>query len=293
MVAFLRSWAWEPVVLVGIAAGAGLYVLGWRRLAATRRGGAAVARWRAAAYFAGLILVGVALLSPIATFTSLFFFMHMIQHMLLISAAPLLLLGSPLVPLLWALPRGPRRELGLLFVPSGWLQSGLHFLTHPVFTLVIFVATLAVWHVPSFYDEAQGHNLIHETEHLMFLGASGLYWWPVIHPWGGKRRLSYGMGIFYIAPNMVVQNAIGMVLTFVQQPVYQTYLNVPRLWNISVVLDQQLAGAVMGLLGAAINIVALSALVALFLRGDQAAARARKAARRHATGASGPVEGSR
>lgn len=279
--------------MVGLAAAAGLYLLGWRRLAATRRGGSVVPRWRAAAYFAGLLLVGVGLLSPIATFSSLFLFMHMIQHMLLIMAAPLILLGSPLVPLLWALPRGLRRELGLLFVPSGWLHTVLHYLTNPVVTLLIFVVALAVWHVPSFYDQAQGHNLIHETEHLMFLGASALYWWPVIHPWGGKRRLGYGMAILYIAPNMVVQNAIGMVPTFAQQPVYQTYLNVPRLWNISVVLDQQLAGAVMGVLGAAMNIVALSAVVALFLGDDQSTTRAQKAARRRAANAPGPTAGPR
>lgn len=262
--AFLLSWSWEPPIVLGLLLGAGMYALGWRRLAATRRGRSALPAWRACCYGAGLGLIALALLSPVAAFTPVFFFMHMIQHMLLLTAAPLLLLSSPLVPLLWALPKRWRKELGLLFVPSGPLHAAFHAVTHPAVCATVFVLTLGLWHAPTFYDAAQGRSLIHDLEHLLFLGSGTLYWWPVIHPAGGKRRLSYGMGLFYLAPNVVVQNAIGMVLTFADHPLYQTYLHVPRLWGISVVLDQQLAGAVMGIMGTVVNAVAMTALFFLF-----------------------------
>jgi cytochrome c oxidase assembly factor CtaG len=197
-----------------------------------------------------------------------FFFMHMLQHMLLLMAAPLLLLASPLVPVLWALPGRLRREIGLLFVPSGTLHAVSHAVTHPIVGAAVFVLTLGMWHAPAFYDAAQGKGLIHDLEHLMFLGSGFLYWWPLIHPAGGRRRLSFGLGLFYLAPSVVVQNAIGMVLTFADRPLYQVYLHVPRLWGISIVHDQQLAGAIMGVLGTWVNLTAMTALVFLLLGGS-------------------------
>jgi putative membrane protein len=254
--------------VLGLALGVALYVTGWRRMTATRRGRAALPAWRAWAYGAGLALVGLALLSPIATFSAVFFFMHMLQHMLLLTAAPLLLLASPLVPVLWALPGRLRREIGLLFVPSGPLHAVSHAVTHPVVGAAVLVTTLGIWHAPSFYDAAQGKGLIHDLEHLMFLGSGFLYWWPLIHPAGGRRRLSYGLGLFYLAPSVVIQNAIGMVLTFADRPLYQAYIHGPRLWGISIVHDQQLAGAVMGALGGGVNLAAMTALVFLLLGGS-------------------------
>src|SRR5450756_584127 len=115
MAAFLGSWSWDPTVVLGLALSAGLYTVGWRRLYRRGLGRPVFPVWRAWCFAGGLASMGLALLSPIEVFSELFFFFHMTQHLLLmLAAAPLLLLGAPLLPVLWALPRSLRVRLGAL-----------------------------------------------------------------------------------------------------------------------------------------------------------------------------------
>ncbi len=146
--------------------------------------------------------IAVALLSPIATYVRFFFFMHMAQHMLLIFvAAPLLWLGAPLLPTLWSLPRVLRRGIGRWGAPGHPVRQVLGLLVHPVVATLVVIGTVATWHVPVFYDPAQGPTPIHELEHLTFLSSALLYWWLVAHPTGGRRRLSRQMAIPYLLPH--------------------------------------------------------------------------------------------
>jgi cytochrome c oxidase assembly factor CtaG len=201
--------------------------------------------------------------------------MHMVQHVLLIVAAPFLLLGSPLLPVLWALPRGLRRPVSLLFSPGSPLYGAFHVLTTPIVAALVYMAALGLWHVPSFYDAAQGRHLIHDLEHLTFLWASLLYWWPVVHPSGGRRRLGYGYAVFYLLVPMLEKHVIGMVLTFASQPLYDTYQQVPRVWGVSLLLDQQLAGATMWASGGIIHLVAIFVVLGLLFRQEEREARGR------------------
>ncbi len=201
--------------------------------------------WRVWSFFAGLATILIALRSPIGVYSELFFFFHMIQHLLLVEvAAPLLLLGAPLLPVMWALPKSARGRVGRLF-GQGPLHSIFTSLTHPFTAVTIYCVTLSVWHMPQFYDAAQGRTAIHDTEHLLFLVTALLFWWPAIHPAGGRRRLSYLGGLVYFAPPFMLGNLIGSLLTFAQHPVYSAYLDVPRVWGISVLQDQQIAGLIM------------------------------------------------
>ncbi|MHB9091961.1 MAG: cytochrome c oxidase assembly protein [Chloroflexota bacterium] len=266
----LSAWSWEPPIVVGLLAAALLYGLGWCRLAGQRRGARALPVWRVWAYSGGLLFMALAMLSPVEAFGEDLLLMHMLQHMLLLSAAPLILLGWPILPVLWALPRGWRRPVGLLMFPRGPLWAFFNALTHPAVAITVYVLVVGVWHVPEFYNAAEGETLIHYVEHLSFLGGALLYWWPVVHPFGGRRRLGFGTAIFYLAPGLVEQNAIGMVLTFADHPLYEHYAHGHGLWDISPVFDQQLAGGAMGLIGAFIHIIAISAILVLFLRVEEA-----------------------
>ncbi|HSH46585.1 MAG TPA: cytochrome c oxidase assembly protein [Longimicrobiales bacterium] len=268
--AFLLSWSFEPTVVVGLALGAWLYIRGWRTLRRRGRGGRSLRPWRAWCYAAGLATVAIALLSPIATFTPLFFFMHMIQHVLLVMvAAPLLLLGAPVVPTMWALPRDARHAVGRIFRRDHPVHRVFHFLTKPPVALALFVLTLVGWHHPALYDAAQGRSLIHDMEHALFFGTALLFWWPVIHPTGGRRRLAYGAGILYIFPAKLAGFALGAFLTLTGTPYYQTYVDAPRLWGISALGDQQLGGLIMWVLGGLIYIVPVLALVMMMMRDDE------------------------
>ena len=270
---FLESWSLDPTVLGGAGLGAALYAYGWRRLRRPGFSHPVLANWRAWCFAGGMATIVLALLSPIDSFSELFFFMHMIQHLLLVEvAAPLMLLGAPLLPLLWALPRRLRVGLGSVFGPSNPLKRVLGFLTHPLMAASLYVGALAVWHLPEFYDAAQGRTVTHDFEHIVFLGTALLYWWPIIHPAGGRRRLGYAAAIPYLLPPMLAGSLIGALLTFARHPLYATYLRVPRVWGISVLQDQQLAGLIMWVPGGLVYIFPIFVLIALLLRQEDRAA---------------------
>lgn len=268
--AFLLSWSFEPTVIVGLALAVGLYVRGWRRLRRRGRGGRILKPWRAWCYGAGLATVVLALLSPIGTFDSIFFFMHMTQHLLLIMvAAPLIWLGAPLIPTMWSFNRTTRRRLGRLFRDDNPVHSVFHFLTHPGIALPVFILVLFIWHWPPLYDAAQGRSWIHDLEHAMFLGSALLFWWPVVHPSGGRRRLSYGAGILYIFPAKIAGFVLGAALTLSTEPFYTTFLDSPSLWGLTPLGDQQLAGLLMWVVGGLLYIVPLLVLVLMMMRQDE------------------------
>jgi putative membrane protein len=266
---FWSAWPVEPVLLVSLTAIACLYWLGWSRLSRVA-GGIAVSTSRAAAFITGLAAMAVALLSPVAVYSERLFFMHMIQHLLLLLIAPpLLLLGKPLVPMLWGLPSSWRRRAGQMLGPSHVLARLGDTLTMPLVAASAFVITIAVWHIPVFYDAAQGRTLTHDLEHLMFFGTALLYWWPVIHPAGGRRRLSYGLAVPYLLPPFLESLVIGVLLTFADRPLYRTYAEMEMPWGFSVVSDQQLGGLIMWIPGGMLFLIPLIGLLTAVLRNEE------------------------
>lgn len=249
--AFLRSWSFEPTILIGLALAAGLYGKGlariWRR--AGRR--TVVSAWRAVAFAVGLLAVFVALLSPIATFGLLLFSMHMVQHLLLtMVAAPLLLLGAPLLPALWALPLPTRRSIGLAFAPAAPLRRTFGWLTRPLPALGLHTLTVLAWHLPPLYDASLRSDLVHYLQHALMFGTALLFWWPVIQPVPGRRGMSYGLTMLYLFAAMVAQaKFLGGLLTFAGQPIYPHYTLVPRIWGLTALGDQQIAGLIMAIGG--------------------------------------------
>jgi len=257
---------------MGLTAVTCLYWLGWCRLHRVA-GGGAVTPPRAASFFAGIIVVALALLSPIAVYSERLFFMHMIQHLLLLLIAPpLLLLGRPLVPSLWGLPTRLRVALGHLLVPGRPLARLGHVITTPLVAVSAFVITIAVWHLPVFYDAAQGRSITHDLEHMMFFCTALLYWWPVIHPAGGQRRLSYALAVPYLLPPFLESMVIGVLLTFAERPLYHTYAEMTMPWGFTVVTDQQLGGLIMWIPGGMLFLIPLTGLLMTLLQGEDSRA---------------------
>ncbi len=244
----LWSWEWEwraDVSAVLLILGA-LYVLGWLRL--RRRGYHRLAGWRGlVAYLAGLLVIAVALMSPIDPMGEQFFFMHMVQHELLIYLAPpLLLVGRALPFSLWGMPRFLRRELSRLLVQESVLRRGLRFLTRPVVAFVLSTAILWLWHHPLAYNLALENDTVHDLEHLSFFLAFLLYWWPLIGSPPQRPQLTTdgARGLYLVAGGM--QSALlGGLITFTNHVVYTYYLTVSRPGGLSLLADQQLGGVVM------------------------------------------------
>lgn len=270
------SWTWEPDLLIGLGLAAGLYAAGWKWVPQEER--SQLAPWRAWCFGAGLLAVATALLSPISTLSGALLFMHMNQHMLLLLSAPLLLLGNPLLPVRWALPAPARLWLERLFARGQPLERLFYFFTHPAVAALLYVGAIGIWHLPTYYDAALGNGLLHEIEHLFFLGTSILFWWTVVYDGGERRRLGYGIGVLYLAAPMLEGNAIGAVLTFASQPLFSTYAEAPRLWGFSVMQDQQLAGLIMWVPGSLLYVIPMILFLTRMVQKEEREARAMEAA---------------
>ena len=275
------TWTWEPDLLVSFVLAAGLYGVGWLRAPEGER--SRLASWRAWCYGIGLLALVVALLSPVAGLSHELLFMHMNQHMLILLAAPLLLLGAPLAAMRWALPESARLWLEGAFAPGQPLQRLFCFFTHPVVAGTLYLGSLGIWHLPAFYDAALGSSYLHELEHLFFLGTSLLFWWTVVYAGGPRRRLGYGLGVLYLALPMLEGNAIGATLTFASYPVYSAYSEGPGMWGLSAMQDQQLAGLIMWVPGSLLYVVPMLLFLVRLVQQEEREAREAEAS----TGADG------
>ena len=218
-----------PVVIVwALAIATTIYGIGVTRLWRAAGRGRGISRLRMLLYAAGTATIGVAILPPLDTLADETFAGHMTQHLLLICvAAPLLVLGKPIIALVWALP-GSWRRMG------GSVTAALNVLGRPSVAWPLSVATLAFWHVPRAYMWATGNDSVHVTEHTLFLVTSCLFWWSVL-PGANGRRAGYGISVLSITAMAMLMGIYGAVLTFAHVPLYGAY----RL------ADQQLAGVIM------------------------------------------------
>lgn len=246
----LTRWSWDPAIIFGVALSAALYARGWLQLKHRHT-------TSAACFAAGLAVVVIALCSPIGVYDGQLFSLHMTEHLLLaLVAAPLLLLGKPLVSLVLGLPRQERRGAARLLK--------VFTLVGPRTAVALYVTAFAVWHLPALYNLAQGQTPIHYLEHATFFATALLFWYPVIHPDGGPRRLPKIAGALYFAPAMVEGTLIGALFTFASRPLYATYSSID---------DQQLAGLIMWIPGGLVYAAAVLALLMSVLREEERACR--------------------
>lgn len=267
---FLEAWVLEPQLIIGLLIPLALYAFGWYRL--QRRGprGLILPKWRAWAFVGGIAALALALISPISGYSEVQFSMHMTQHlMLLMIAPPLLLLGAPLIPTLWALPGSARRWVGQFLSPRHPMHRVFSSLAHPFVAVAAYVSTIAVWHLPGLYDVAQGQTIIHDLQHMSFLGVATLYWWPLVHPTGGRRQLSYALAIPYLLPPFIEGMVIGALVTLSSRPLYATYQGTPDVWGVSTLEDQQIAGLIMWVPGGLMLLIPLFWLLWLALNAEE------------------------
>jgi putative membrane protein len=242
----MSAWNIDPLLIAVLLLAGGLYARGvatvWRRGGT----GALVSRGQVIAYAAGLYVLAVAVLSPLDALAHVLFSAHMVQHVLLmLIAAPLLVLGAPLLPFLWGLPRGARLRLGRGLAARPWLGQVWHAITGPVVVWCILTATLWLWHLPTLYQAAVRHSLVHLLEHATMLGASLLFWWVVLQP-AGRRRVNGGVAVLLVFATKVQSATLGALITFVPNPLYPIYEPGAALWGMTALQDQHLAGLIMG-----------------------------------------------
>ena len=197
-------------------------------------------------FMCGVISVGLAASPPLADFDHRLLCMHMVQHLLLMTIGPpLILLGNPLLSFRYGLPSSIVR-IGLnqfLCRPhTHWLGR---FLAKPLFYWLIATAVLIGWHLPQPFDLAMHSESWHAIEYASFLAAGVLFWIPVVRPWPSKDQWPQWTIPIYLFLATLPCDALSAFLTFCGRVVYPHYLHQQQPLNFSALRDQEAAGALM------------------------------------------------
>lgn len=232
------AWNPDPWLIAALLATAALYAIGLKNLqdGNTRTN---LARWRALAFFGGWLALLAALISPLDALGSMLFSAHMVQHeLLMLVAAPLLVLGKPLAVFVWGLPTSWRSAIARPFRSNFW-QGLWHQLTRPLAAWTIHAVALWGWHAPLLFQASLRNNAIHELQHASFLLSALLFWWALLR---GRTRLSAAL---YVLTTMIHTGVLGALLTFAPEVWYPAYLATTAAWGFSPLEDQQLGGLIM------------------------------------------------
>jgi putative membrane protein len=240
--AVVHAWSFEPWVVFCLALSAALYAAGlarlWRR--AGRGHGVSVAQ--GCAFAAGWLTLLVALVTPLDALGSVLFSAHMVQHeLLMLVAAPLLVLGRPLAAWAWALPQPWRRTTGRVLRHPAW-RIPWQVVTAPLVAWLLHALALWLWHIPALFDAALDNSTLHAWQHLSFLLTALLFWWSVL---GAMTRKDQGVALVSLFTTMVHTGALGAVLALARTPWYGHYFATTSLFGIDALEDQQLGGLIM------------------------------------------------
>jgi putative membrane protein len=259
-----RAWSFEPLVVIGLVSSAALFVIGLSRLWSEAPKRKAVRSWDALCFVGGWLALFVALVSPLHAWGRVLFSAHMSQHeVLMLVAAPLLVLGRPLVVFLWAFPVNWSRRLGNL-AKVGWVQGAWRLFTIPLVAWLVHAIALWVWHVPVLFDAVLHKEWVHTLQHLSFLISALLFWWALIH--GPQGAMGYGAAVLYLFTTSIHSGVLGALLTVAGSVWYPSYIGLTSSWGLTPLEDQQLGGLIMWIPAGAVYIVAGLALFAGWLR---------------------------
>ena len=193
---------------------------------------------------AALLLIELALASPLDELADQLLSAHMVQHLLLmLAAAPLLVWSRPLPYFVWLPPRAVRKGIAYLWNCVG-ISRLLRLVKTPAVSWIAFCGTVLFWHVPGIYRWAVGGELRHSLMHLSFLGSALLFWSVVLDP-DRKRRLNHFACALFVLCAALVTGLPGALICFARQPLYVLTANASRHDGLTVLADQQLAGLIM------------------------------------------------
>ncbi|HXH87487.1 MAG TPA: cytochrome c oxidase assembly protein [Gaiellaceae bacterium] len=231
------AWSWNPEALVVVSA----LSIGYFLLTRRRPPG----RWRSASFVASMVLLLAVTVTPVETIgLNYLLSIHLLQNVVLAEWAPALFALAIPAALAAIVPRVP-----------------------PVPALALWLANYAVWHIPVVYDTAlrNPHSLLH-LEHALYFATGVLLWWPIVH---GRHSPGFKAGYLFAA--FALASPIGLLLALIPDAIYDFYVDAPeRLWGLSPITDQQIAGVTMSLEQAFVFFAAFALYFARFFREQDA-----------------------
>lgn len=266
----MPGWTWDGWIVGPLILLLALFLTGWSVLRARMGKGAHMLDWGGWLFLAGWLILAGALMSPLHQLGERSFAAHMVEHeLLMLAAAPLLVLARPLVPMLWAFPGPARRWLGragrsALVLP---LWKGV---TGPLPATLLQAAALWLWHAPALFDRALASSAWHATQHLCFLVAGLIFWTAML-----ARSTPRGVAALCLFATSLVSGALGALMAFALSPWYPRYAALGMApFGLSPVEDQQLAGLLMWVPGGLIHAGAALLLLHGMVRQEESIAHA-------------------
>jgi len=258
---FWQGWNFDPRIAFILG------LLGWRYMDAFWKvwneagQGRGISRRRVVAFWVAVLVLLAALVSPLDALSETLLSAHMIQHLLLILAAPLLLAYALPVPdLIRLLPRMWRQRVARWGHRQHFLGNLWKMLTQPVVIAAGFAFILWGWHLPGLYEAALRSPMLHILEHLSFVASAYLLWWRILDT--RQLRSSIGSAIMLAFVTALHSGLLGVLLLFSASNWYTAYdPSMIRSWGLTPLADQQIAGLLMWLPGSLVYLVAALALL--------------------------------
>jgi putative membrane protein len=254
------AWSEDPWLVLPLFVTAILFLIGSWRLWRRAGPGRGITYWQAACFWAGLSLIGVALVSPLHSLSERMLTAHMVEHeLLMVGAAPLLVLSRPLAVFVWSLPMAVRRWLrsiaGATFVAATWA-----LLTNASAATLLHVTTIFIWHLAPMFEAAIVDPFLHKLQHASFLVTALLFWWSVL----SLPRRQYGVAGLHLFATMIAMSLLGALLALSPELWYPSYSVSPL--GFTPLEDQQLAGLVMWVPACFVYAIAAIVLVGVWIR---------------------------
>lgn len=229
------NWEFNPGVVIPLIISALLYAHGARiqRIRTPRQN---------LYFWSGWTALALALVSPLHSLGEVLFSAHMLQHeILMLVAAPLLVLSRPLATFLWGMPFEWRRAAGQC-AKTDSVRRFWSFLKDPLTAWSLNAAAIWIWHAPFLFELTAKSELAHTAQHLSFFLSALLFWWALFYAHGGK---AYGAAVFYIFTTAVHTSILGALLTFAPHIWYPGYSTTTQAWGLTPLEDQQIGGLIM------------------------------------------------
>ena len=264
---------------------AAIYIAGLRR---RRRSGSPGRTWRHVAFVAGLLLVPLALQSPLDAFSDRLFSVHQAEHLLLRMIAPVLIvIAAPQATLLMGLPNGVRRTVVPALATSVLLRGVFAPLAHPVGALVFFVGAAYVWQIPSLHDRAVQGEDVHTLMHATLIASALFFWWRAFESRTAPPAASHRVRLMMMWLALLTNILLGAWLTLKSRVLYTAYDVPGRAWGITGSSDERIGGAIIWIAGSMMLALALMAVIHSWGRHED------KLLERRTVAGAAPVSGGR
>jgi putative membrane protein len=243
----LTAWNLDPLVIVALLALLGGYLATLGPLRTRFQLGDPVPRRRVVYFVSGVIVLALVVLSPLDTIARRYLFSaHAVQLFLLITAvAPLLLAGMPE----WLVAR--------LLLREEW-RAATRSLIFPIVAILAFNGIIIGWHITRLYEASLHNPWLYDLQLLCILLAGMIDWWPLLTPMDRHTRLASPFQMLYLGAESLPLDLFGLITIFSRAPFYPTYAAAPRIFGVSALLDQQLAGGIIAVPNNIIDFILMS-----------------------------------